>query len=150
MHKIQRREYVGQPGEVVRVETAIQNGGRVRVELDGQDLGNVRTFSLPNAPAPDRNLRINLAGPLNASCGVGISTVDGGTDPDFLLCQAFNPAPSSAYVFKVAPASSVAAFGAIKGLAPARAAKRARKATRKPVKRQTRAMAKAKKGGRKR
>ena len=144
MHRIQRHEYVGQPGELVRVATITQGGGRVRLTLDGQDIGNVRSFSLPNAPAPDRHLRIDLAGPLNASCGVGISTVDGGSDGDFLLCQAFNPLPSSDYTFKVASLASVAAFGALKGIALPAAVKKAKKATRKAPKMK----AKAKKGGR--
>lgn len=144
MHRIQRHEYVGQPGELVRIATITQGGGRVRLTVDGQDIGNVRSFSLPNAPAPDRHLRIDLAGPLNASCGVGISTVDGGTDGDFLLCQAFNPLPSSDYTFKVASLASVAAFGALKGIAPRPAGKKVKKAPRKS----TRARSKAKKGGR--
>ena len=133
MHRIQRHEYVGQPGELVRVATITHGGGRVRLTLDGQDLGNVRTFSLSNAGAPDRNLHIDLAGPLGASCGVGISVVDGGSDGDFLLCQAFNPLPSSDYTFKVAAAASVTAFGVLKGSAAAarNAAKPEAKARRK-------------------
>ena len=118
MHKIQRHEYIGQPGELVRVATVTHNGGRVRVSLDGEDVGNVRTFSLPSAPGEDRHLHIDLAGPLGASCGIGISVVDGGTDGDFLLCQALNPVPFSDYTFKVAAAESVAAFGALIGIAP--------------------------------
>lgn len=150
MHRIQRHEYVGQPGESVRVTTITHGGGRVRLTLDGQDLGSVRTFPLSNAGAPDRNLKIELAGPLGASCGVGIAVVDSGTDGDFLLCQAVNPMPSSDYTFKVAASASVTAFGVLKGSAAAArsAAKAGAKGKRKSKKsRGKNAPKRAKKGG---
>lgn len=114
MHRIKRNTYVGQPGELVQVTTITHNGGRVRLLLDGNDLGNTRRFSLPRGAGAQRDLRIDLAGPVGASCGIGIAPVDGGTDGDFLLCQPFNPQPGSDYSFQVAGEASVVAFGSLK------------------------------------
>jgi len=76
--------------------------------------------------------------------------VDGSTDGDFLLCQAFNPLPASDYTFKVAAAASVAAFGVLKGSAVAArsAAKSGAKGRKKGKKlRRKKAPKHAKKGG---
>jgi hypothetical protein len=120
VHRIKMNTYLGQPGEAVQVTTATHGGGRVRVALDGQDLGATRTFTLPDTPGEQAAVHIDLAGPLGASCGVGISPVDGGTDGDFLLCQAFNPMPAGDYSFQVGSAAGVKAFGALRGVPPAR------------------------------
>jgi hypothetical protein len=76
---------------------------------------------------------IALAGPQGASCVVGIATVEGGSDPDFLMCTVFNPAPVNQYSFSVAAQAAVVAFGAARrsaGPAPARPA-RAREAAKR-------------------
>jgi hypothetical protein len=146
VHKTQRHEYLGQPGELVRLATVTHNGGRVRVTLDGEDLGDVRTFSLPSEPGRDRHLHIDLAGPLGASCGIGISVVDGGTDGDFLLCQPLNPTPFSDYAFNVASEESVAAFGALVGIAPRAVERKAKAKKRKSTKPGAKKSKKAKRG----
>lgn len=135
MHRITRNTYVGTPGEVVQVATIVHAGGQIVLTLDGQNLGTSRVFSLPAAAGQQRHLHIDLAGPIGASCAVGISTVDGGTDGDLLLCQPLNPQPAGDYSFSVAVPAAVTAFGALKGIAPAAAP-----APAKPRKRRTRAL----------
>ena len=66
-------------------------------------------------------MEIALVGPQGASCVVGIAVVDGRSDPDFLMCSTFNPAPVNQYDFSVAASAAVAAFGAAKAM-PARSA----------------------------
>lgn len=110
MHRLQSRTYVGQPGETVSVTTTVHGGGQVSVSLDGQPVGP--QFQLPSTPGAAVRMDIALAGPQGASCVVGIATVDGGSDPDFLICTVFNPAPVNQYSFSVAAQAAVAAFGA--------------------------------------
>ena len=132
MHRLQSRTYVGHPGETVTVTTTVHGGGQVVVNIGGQSAGS--QFQLPSAPGAAVRMDIALAGPQGASCVVGIATVDGGSDPDFLMCTVFNPAPVNQYTFSVAAQAAVVAFGAARaaarrsaGPAPARPS-RARKA----------------------
>jgi hypothetical protein len=122
MHRIMRNTYVGAPGEAAQVATIVHAGGQIRLLLDGQDLGNNRVFSLPGVLGQQRHLHIDLAGPIGASCAVGISTVDGGTDGDLLLCQPLNPQPAGDYFFQVAAPAAVNAFAALRGLIPSQPA----------------------------
>jgi hypothetical protein len=135
MHRLQSRTYVGQPGERVSVTTTVHGGGQVSASIGGQPVGP--QFQLPSAPGAAVRMDIALAGPQGASCVVGIATVDGGSDPDFLMCTVFNPAPVNQYSFSVAAQAAVVAFGAARaavqrsaGPAPARPA-RARKAAKR-------------------
>ena len=110
MHRLESRTYVGQPNERVTVTTQLHSGGQVDVMVNGQSIGASGQFSLP-ATAGDRvKMQITLIGPLGASCVVGVATVDGGTDGDFLLCQTHNPAPVNFYTFSVAAAAAVRAI----------------------------------------
>ena len=110
MHRLQSRTYVGQPGESVSVTTTVHGGGQASVTIGGQPVGS--RFQLPSTPGAAVRMDIALAGPQGASCVVGIATVDGGSDPDFLMCTVFNPAPVNQYSFSVAAPAAVAAFGA--------------------------------------
>ena len=74
---------------------------------------------------------IALGGPQGATCVVGIATVDGGSDPDFLMCTTFNPAPVHQYSLSVAPTAAVVAFAAAKAGATRSAVKLA--AAKKPA-----------------
>src|SRR5688572_11398824 len=104
MHRIGSRTYVGEPNEVVTLTTTVSNGGQVSVTVNGQDLGTVRKFPLPASPGAVAQMQITLSGPQGATCVVGIATVDGGSDGDFLICQQHNPMPVHTYTFSVAAA----------------------------------------------
>ena len=94
------------------------------VTLDGQPISANGSFSLPAAAGSQNTLQIALAGPIGASCVVAISTVDGGMDGDFLMCQPLAPAPVHLYTFMAATESAVTAFAAVKAsrdATPARA-----------------------------
>ena len=69
---------------------------------------------MPTSPGSSRTLEIGLFGPTGASCVVGISVVDGGSDADFLICQTQTPAPAHTYTFSVPPAASLTAFAGVK------------------------------------
>ena len=149
MHRLQSRTYVGQPGESVSVTTTVHGGGQVSVSIGGQPVG--AQFQLPGAPGAAVRMDIALAGPQGASCVVGIATVDGGSDPDFLMCTVFNPAPVNQYSFSVAASAAVAAFGAARaavgrsaGPAPAATARAPRAGRKAKTKTKTRAKSKAK------
>jgi hypothetical protein len=136
MHRLQSRTYVGQPGERVSVATTVHGGGQVSVSIGGQPVGS--QFQLPSTPGAAVRMDIALAGPQGASCVVGIAAVDGGSDPDFLICTTFNPAPVNQYSFSVAAQDAVVAFGAARAAVrrsaapapatPARARKAAKRA----------------------
>ena len=126
MHRLHSRTYVGQPAETVSVMTTVHGGGQVSVSVGGQPVGP--QFRLPSSPGAVVDMDIALAGPQGASCVVGIATVDNGSDPDFLICTVFNPAPVNQYSFSVAAQAAVTAFGAARAAvratgapAPARA-----------------------------
>jgi hypothetical protein len=104
MHRIDSRTYVGQPNETVTLTTQVSSGGQVSVIVDGRDIGAARRFSLPATDGDRVRFQIALGGPLGSTCVVTISPVDGGTDGDFLMCQAHNPAPVNVYWCSVAVA----------------------------------------------
>jgi hypothetical protein len=139
MHRIESRTYVGQPSEIVTLTTQVDGGGQVSVVVDGQDIGAARQFPLPTAPGTRLKWQITLMGPQGATCVVGIATVDGASDGDFLMCQAHNPAPVNFYT------SSVAAAPALEALATARRA-RARKAPAKGRKKRAKSSKPTRKG----
>ena len=114
MHRLEAGKYLGQSGETVTLTTTTGGGGQISVTLDGQDMGPARQFQLPAAPG-SRQLQIALAGPLNATCVVGIQQVDGGSDGDFLICQPLDPAPVHGYLFTAGPTGAVLLFAATKG-----------------------------------
>jgi len=123
MHRVTSRTYIGQPGEMVTLTTQVDGGGQITVTLDGQPMTSAQ-FPLPATAGGHETLRILLVGPLGASCVVGIATVDGGTDGDFLMCQPHNPVPMNSYSFSAAAQASVTAFAAVKsGAAPTTRAK---------------------------
>lgn len=119
MHRVESRTYVGQPNEIVTLTTQVSGGGQVSVIVNGQDIGAARQFPLPGTAGDRVKFQVALMGPLGASCVVTISTVDGGSDGDFLMCQAHNPAPVNFYTCSVAAAMALRAFGVTRGLPPA-------------------------------
>ena len=114
MHRVSSRTYVGQPNETVTLTTQVDGGGQVSVTHDGQSIPANTSFPLPASPGSQSTLQIALFGPIGASCVVGISVVDGGTDGDFLLCQVHSPAPVHFYTFAVSSAASLVAFAKVK------------------------------------
>jgi hypothetical protein len=104
MQRLQSRTYVGKPRETVSLQTTVGGGGQVRITVGGQPVAGGQ-FQLPGTAGATARMQIALAGPQGASCVVGISVVDGGSDTDFLLCSVFNPLPVSFYDFSVAPAA---------------------------------------------
>ena len=120
MHKVDSRTYIGQPNETVSLTTQLGGGGQISVVVDGQDLGGGRRFPLPPDPGDRVKLQIMLVGPLGATCVVSISTVDGASDGDFLMCQAHNPAPVNFYTCSVAQPSALTAFAKLKSRAGAK------------------------------
>ena len=115
MHKVDARTYVGQPNEIVTLATVAAGGGQIAVTLDGQPIPANTQFPLPGAPGGGRTLQVALAGPNGASCAVGISTVDPGTDGDMIVVRAHTPAPVHFYGFSVAAAESLDALSVFKG-----------------------------------
>jgi hypothetical protein len=128
MHKVSGLFYLGQPSESVSLTTHLAAGGQITVTLDGQTIPANTQFQLPANPGV-RTMQIGLFGPTNATCVVSISTVDGGTDPDFLMCQPLTPAPSHIYTFSVPPAASLAVFAAAKAATAVKPARKRVKAT---------------------
>jgi len=114
MHRLTIRTYVGTPGETVTLVTHVGGSGQLNVALDGQPIPDNTQFQLPSAAGGRSTLQIALFGPVGATCVVGLSVVDGGTDGDFLICQPHNPAPVNFYSLSVAAATSVAAFAKMK------------------------------------
>jgi hypothetical protein len=110
MHRLDSRSYVGEPGETVTVTTQLDGGATVSVTVHGQDLGTGGQFTLPSTPGERLKMQVALAGSLGASCVVTIVEVDGGSDTDFLICQAHDPAPVHFYTFSVAASAAVANF----------------------------------------
>ena len=123
MHRLESRTYVGQPNENVTVTTQLHGGGQVDVMVNGQSIGASGQFSLPGTAGERVKMQITLIGPLGASCVVGVATVDGGTDGDFLLCQTHNPAPVNFYTFSVAAAAAIRAIVTTKAAKPKAAKK---------------------------
>ena len=134
MHKVDSRTYIGQPSEAVAVNTTLAGGGQHTISVDGQPIVGGR-FQLPGTPGGAVRMTIALAGPQGASCLVALSTVDGGSDTDFLLCTVFNPAPVNLYDFSVARADAVTSLAAARGVR--RAATRPRRVAKKKVKPQS-------------
>lgn len=124
MHRVDSRTYVGQPNEVATFTTQVAGGGQVGVIVNGQDVGAARQFPLPPTAGSRVKFQVALMGPLGATCVVTISTVDGGSDGDFLMCQAHNPAPVNFYTCSVAAAPSLTALAAARRLQPAPKAKK--------------------------
>ncbi len=114
MHRISSRTYVGEPNETVSLTTQGGGGAQISVTLDGQSIGGNTPFNLPASPGSQSTLQIALVGPVGASCVVGISVVDDGSDGDFLLCQVHNPAPVHFYSLSVASAAALATFATVK------------------------------------
>ena len=130
MHHVFGLSYVGRPTEAVSLTTQAAAGGQINVTLDGQPISGNAQFQLPSTAGSQSSMQIALFGPVGASCVVGIAEVDGGTDGDFLLCQAHDPAPVHFYTFSVASPAAVTTFAEVKAAraAPnrARAGKRSR------------------------
>jgi hypothetical protein len=84
MHRLEHRTYAGAPGETVTVDT----------DVAGEET----------------HLQISLIGAEGESCVVHISQVDGGSDPDLLLCQRLDPAPIHQYRFIVTAANAIASL----------------------------------------
>jgi hypothetical protein len=118
MHRLESRTYIGQPNERVSLTTQLDGGGQVSVVVDGQDLGAGRQFSLPPNAGDGVKFQIALVGPLGASCVVGISLVDGGSDGDFLICQTHNPAPVNFYTCSVAGMSALRTLAQLRTAQP--------------------------------
>jgi hypothetical protein len=127
MHLLENRTYAGTPGETVTVTTEVEGGGAVTVVINGVEVDEDPTFTLPMNAGDETHMRIALFGATGESCVVRISAVDGGTDGDLLLCQSLDPAPIHRYRFIVTPASAVVALeGAARsrGRAPAASGRR--------------------------
>ena len=144
MHRIESRTYVGQPREKVTVTTEVRGGGQVRVSVNGVDMGPQAEFPLPSDPGDRIKWQIDLRGPRGATCVVSTVQVDGGSDPDFLICQVHNPAPVHFYTCSVVQAPVMKALRKPRG---ARRKTAVKKSTRKAVKRTAKKKT-AKKGGR--
>lgn len=127
MHRISLRTYVGQPSELVSLSTDADAGGQVSASLDGRPISPNSQFQLPASPGSQSTLQVSLVGPLGASCVVGLSVVDGGSDGDFLLCQVHNPAPVHFYTIGVAAATALKNFATTKGVKAGKAVKAAGK-----------------------
>ncbi len=116
MHRVGINSYVGEPGERVTLTTDLHGAaGSVVVRLDGVDIGATRTFTLKPTPGDQTQMQIALFGATGTACVVGVAVVEGSTDGDLLVCQPHDPAPVHMYTFVVAPASAMAALGAVKG-----------------------------------
>jgi hypothetical protein len=118
MHRVDSRTYVGQPNEIVTLTTQVSGGGQVSVIVNGHDIGAARRFPLPLNAGDRVKFQVALMGPLGASCVVTISTVDGGSDGDFLMCQTHNPAPVNFYSCSVAAGPALQALAVVKGQQP--------------------------------
>jgi hypothetical protein len=118
MQFVEKRVYAGSPNEVAAVDTTEQNGGAVTVRLDGVVVAEDIEFALEPGAGGERRIEIGLVGPTGAFCVVGISPVDGATDPDLLLCTDSNTAPVHVYRFLTTPAAAMAALARV-GAAPA-------------------------------
>lgn len=123
MHRLELRTYAGTPQEQVTVTTAVQGSGHVLVQVDGQDIGNVRQFPLKNNPGDQTEMRITLFGAVGDSCAIGVSTVDGGTDGDLLLCQVHDPFPVHRYDFMVASEQASNALKSVGSAPPTKTVK---------------------------
>jgi hypothetical protein len=130
MQRIGSRTYVGQPREVVTVTTQVSLGGQAAVIVNGVDMGPQARFPLPPDPGDRIKWQVALMGPLGATCVVGITVVDGGSDGDFLICQAHNPAPVHFYTGSVIEAP---AMRALKGMRRTKGARKARKRSKTPT-----------------
>jgi len=136
MRFVEKRVYAGAPNERATVDTTEQNGGAVTVTLDGAVVSEDVQFPLSPAAGGERRIEISLVGAKGAFCVVGVSPVDGATDPDLLLCTDSNPAPVHAYRFLTPPAAAMAAL-ARAGDAPTPAAPSPRKSTARPPRKPT-------------
>jgi hypothetical protein len=127
MHKVSGLFYIGQLNETVSLMTHLAAGGQINVTLDGQPITGNTQFQLPANQGNERILQVGLFGPTGASCVVGISVVDGGSDADFLICQTHTPAPAHTYTFSVPPAASLTAFAGVRAAKVAKTMKKGRK-----------------------
>jgi hypothetical protein len=118
MQRLESRTYLGQPNETVTVKTQASGGGVSNVILNNAPVGPTARFPLPPNPGDQLDFQVQLTGPLGASCVVSISEVDGGSDSDFLMCQAHNPVPVNTYRCSVGARIAVNGFAAAKALAP--------------------------------
>jgi hypothetical protein len=108
MRSVGNRTFVGTPGEPATLATTLENGGALRVTLDGVPVASNLSFPL-GADGSSRVLVLTLAGPEKAACTVRISTVvPGGTEVDRLEILRTLPAPVHDYHF-------LAAVGAVLG-----------------------------------
>lgn len=134
MHRIGSRTYVGQPGETVIVTTRASGEAQASVFVNEMDMGPNATFQLPSDPGSRAQWAVQLSGELGETCIVSIFTVDGGSDDDFLICQAHNPSPVHTYECAVAQVSAIREISRMRGAgarkAPGRS-KAARPATKK-------------------
>ena len=134
MHRIGSRTYVGQPGETVIVTTRPSDGGQTSVFVNDVDMGPNATFQLPSDPGSRAQWQVQLSGELGETCVASIFTVDGGSDDDFLICQAHNPSPVHTYECAVAQVSAMRAISRLRAAAARKApgrSKAARPATKK-------------------
>jgi hypothetical protein len=110
MHRLEHRTYAGAPGETVTVDTEVEGGGAVTVFVDGDKTEEDPIFTLKATAGAETQMQISLIGAEGESCVVHISQVDGGSDPDLLLCQRLDPAPIHQYRFIVTAANAIAAL----------------------------------------
>jgi hypothetical protein len=120
MHRLQIRTYAGAPGETASLTTQVDGSGQVVVREDGVDIGARRTLQLKANPGDQTSLRISLFGATGETCLVGVSTVDGGTDGDLLVCQPHDPAPVHFYTFIVVAPATLKSFAAMGQQKPAK------------------------------
>jgi hypothetical protein len=146
MHRTDGRTYIGQPREVVTVTTQVSGGGQAAVIVNGVDMGPKGQFPLPPDPGDRIKWQIALMGPLGATCVVGTAVVDSGSDSDFLICQAHNPAPVHFYTCSVVQAPALRALRGIRG---AKGARKAPKRSKPPTKTAAKKKVAAKKSAKK-
>jgi hypothetical protein len=131
MHRVANLTYAGEPGELSTVMAQVAGSGVATIKVDGVPQSNPAQFALKPNAGDQSEMRITLVGAVGETCVVQISTVDGGSDGDFLMCQVTDPRPEHSYTFLVAPAQTIAQLAAIKrarGAAPATPGRVGRKA----------------------
>ena len=104
MHELTSRNYVGAPLESVTVKVT-PSAGAVNLVLDGVSIGNgpVATFPFKQNAGQRSVLAIAFVAPppFPQTCGVEISTVDGGVDRDLLVATQSLPVPVGVFTFRV-------------------------------------------------
>ena len=114
MHRLASLEYAGQPGEQATVSAQVGGSGAVVIKVDGVAQNNPAQFALKPNAGDRTEMIITLVGAVGETCVVQISTVDGGSDGDFLMCQVHDPRPEHTYNFHVAPAQAIRRLVAVK------------------------------------